>query len=178
MPAQMTAFVRAHLVQPTLLLRGMQNRIPGIAVSEEKSMKTTRIVSSFLAVAFALAATACSSPGSADGGKVIKSVKSSDMTITLSNSTGELKKGDNDLMVTFADDSGKPVDVGAASLNIHMAAMGAMAEMNNKATLTTTETPGRFRAQVNIEMSGTWEAQIKYQGAHGSGQASMSVQAR
>jgi hypothetical protein len=59
-----------------------------------------------------------------------------------------------------------------------MAAMGTMAEMNDKATLTTTDTPGKYRAQVNIEMAGTWEAQVKYQGAHGSGSVSMSVQAK
>ncbi|MEK7832332.1 MAG: FixH family protein, partial [Acidobacteriota bacterium] len=98
--------------------------------------------------------------------------------VTLSNSTGELKNGDNELMVTFTDAEGKPVDVGAALLNIHMAAMGAMAEMNNKATLTTTETPGKYRAHVNIEMKGTWEAQVKFQGAHGTGQTSMTVQAK
>jgi len=81
-------------------------------------------------------------------------------------------------MITFTDASGRPVDVGAASLNIHMAAMGTMAEMNDKARLTTTDTPGKYRAQVNIEMAGTWEAQVKYQDAHGSGQVSMSVQAK
>lgn len=141
-------------------------------------MKTTHIVSSILAVAIALAAAACSKSNSADGGKVIKSAKSSDMTATLSNSTGELKSGDNELMLTFTDAEGKSVDVGAASLNFHMAAMGAMAEMNNKATLTTTETPGKYRAQVNIEMKGTWEAQVRYQGTHGTGQTSMTVQAK
>ena len=141
-------------------------------------MKATRIVSSILAVALALIAAACSKSGSADGGKVIKSIKSSDLTVTLSNSTGEMKSGDNELMVTFTDAAGKSVDVGAASLNIHMAGMGTMAEMNNKATLTTTETPGKYRAQVKIEMAGTWEAQVKYQGAHGTGQTSMSVQAK
>jgi hypothetical protein len=112
------------------------------------------------------------------GENVIKSTKSGELTITLSNATGELKKGENDLMITFTDASGRPVDVGAASLNIHMAAMGTMAEMNDKAKLTTTDTPGKYRAQVNIEMAGTWEAQVKYQGAHGSGQVSMSVQAK
>ncbi|MDQ3011553.1 MAG: FixH family protein [Acidobacteriota bacterium] len=130
------------------------------------------------AITLALIAAACSKSGSADGGKIIKSAKSSDMTVTLSNSTGELKNGDNELMVTFTDAAGKPVDVGAASLNIHMAAMGTMAEMNNKATLTTTETPGKYHARVNIEMKGTWEAQVKYQGAHGTGQTSMTVQAK
>jgi YtkA-like protein len=110
--------------------------------------------------------------------KVIKSVKSGELTITLSSSTGELKNGENDLMITFFDGAGKPVDVGAASLNFHMAAMGSMAEMNDRATLTTTEIPGKYRAQVNIEMAGSWEAQIKYQGPHGSGRESMTVRAK
>ncbi|MGH9799034.1 MAG: FixH family protein [Blastocatellia bacterium] len=141
-------------------------------------MKTTRIVSSIFAVALALIAAACSKSGSSGGETIIKSAKAGDMTVTLSSPTGSLKSGDNDLMVTFTDAAGQPVDVGAASLNIHMAAMGAMAEMNNKAALTTTEAPGKYRAQVNIEMKGTWEAQVKYQGAHGSGQTSMTVQAK
>ena len=110
--------------------------------------------------------------------KVIKSVKSGELTITLSSSTGELKNGENDLMITFFDGAGKPVDVEAASLNFHMAAMGSMAEMNDRATLTTTEIPGKYRAQVNIEMAGSWEAQIKYQGPHGSGRESMTVRAK
>jgi len=141
-------------------------------------MSAKSIVLTAIATAFALSATACSKSGSSGEEKIIKSAKASDMTVTLSNSTGELKKGDNELMLSFADASGKPVDVGAASLNLHMAAMGTMAEMNNKATLTTTETPGKYRAQVHVEMKGTWEAQVKYQGAHGTGQTSMTVQAK
>lgn len=141
-------------------------------------MKTKSLVLSFLLFTTALIVTACSKPGSSGEDKIIKSAKSSEMTVTLSNASGELKKGDNELMITFADASGKPVDVGAASLNIHMAGMGTMAEMNNKAMLTTTETPGKYRAQVHIEMKGTWEAQVKYQGAHGTGQTSMTVQAK
>jgi hypothetical protein len=141
-------------------------------------MKAKSLALSFLAITLALVAAACSKTGSAEGGKVIKSSKSSDMTVTLSNSTGELKSGDNELMVTFTNAEGKPIDVGAASLNIHMAGMGTMAEMNDKATLTTTETPGKYHAKVNIEMKGSWEAQVKYQGAHGTGQTSMTVQAK
>ncbi len=121
---------------------------------------------------------ACRGAGPSEGGKIIKSTKSGDLTVALSSSTGELNNGENDLMITFTDPSGKPIEVGAASLNFHMAAMGTMAEMNDKATLTTTGAPGKYRAQVNIEMAGTWEAQVKYQGAHGVGQVSMSVQAK
>lgn len=137
-----------------------------------------KIVVALLFLAAVSLVAACRSAGTSGSDKVIKSTKSGDMTIGLSSATGELKNGENDLMITFADASGKPVDVGAASLNFHMAAMGSMAEMNDKATLTTTDTPGKYRAQVKIEMAGTWEAQVKYQGAHGTGQVSMSVQAK
>jgi hypothetical protein len=121
---------------------------------------------------------ACRGTAPSGGEKVIKSTKSNEMTVTLSSAAGALKSGENQLMVTFTDASDKPVDVGAVSLIFHMAGMGTMAEMNDKATLTTTETPGKYRAQVNVEMAGTWEAQIKYQGQHGTGQVSMSVQAK
>ncbi len=141
-------------------------------------MRTKTIVVTpilFIAISFA---AACRSADLSGGEQVIKSTKSGEMTVTLSSSGGELKNGENELMVTFTDASGKPVDVGAASLNFHMAAMGSMAEMNDRATLTTTDTPGKYRAKVNIEMAGTWEAQVKYQGQHGTGQVSLNVQAK
>ncbi len=144
---------------------------------EKTVMKPKFFIASILMFALTLFA-ACSKSPSPNQEKAIKSAKAGELTATLSSATGGLKKWDNELMLTFTDATGQPVDVGAASLNIHMAAMGTMAEMNNKAALTTTETPGKYRAQVNIEMGGTWEAQIKYQGAHGSGQASMTVQAK
>lgn len=141
-------------------------------------MKPKTIVVALAFLSALLFAAACRDTSSSGGDKVIKSAKSGDLTVTLSSATGQLKNGENELMVTFTDASGKLVDVGAASLNFHMAAMGSMAEMNDRATLTTTDTPGKFRAHVNIEMAGTWEAQVKYQGAHGAGQVSMSVQAK
>jgi len=101
------------------------------------------------------------------------------MTVTLASSTGEqLKNGENELTLVFTDASGKTVDVGAASLKFHMVAMGSMAEMNDGATLVTTDTPGRYRAQVTLEVAGTWEAMVAYQGPHGTGQATMSVNAK
>jgi hypothetical protein len=124
----------------------------------------------------ALVAGCSNQSPSSDG--VIKTAKAGDMTIYLASPTGNLKNGENDITLTFADEVGNPVDVGSASLAFHMPAMGAMAEMNNRATLTTTETPGRYRAQVNIEMPGTWEARIAYEGSRGKGQATMSVQAK
>ena len=141
-------------------------------------MKTKAVLATTALTLASLLVAACRNAAPSGEEKVIKSAKSGDMTITLSSPGGELRSGDNVVMLTFTDASGKPVDVGAASLNFHMAAMGPMAEMNDRATLTTTETPGKYRGQVNIEMAGTWEVQVKYQGAHGTGQTSMNVQAK
>jgi hypothetical protein len=81
-------------------------------------------------------------------------------------------------MLSFADASGKTVDVGAASLKFHMPAMGSMAEMNDVASLTTTNAAGKYRAKVNIEVDGTWEAIVSYEGLQGTGQARITVQAK
>lgn len=136
-----------------------------------------QIIPVLLILTIAVFVQACSS-GTSGSEQVIQSTKSGEMTVTLASTTGQLKHGDNDLIVSFADATGKPLDVGAASLNFHMAAMGTMAEMNDRATLTTTDTPGKYRGQVKLQMGGTWEAQIAYQGAQGTGKVSMNVQAR
>jgi nitrogen fixation protein FixH len=131
------------------------------------------------ALAIWVAALIAACGGSSSGeGKVIKSTNADGITIALLSPTGELRSGDNELTLSFTDASGKPVEMSAASLNFHMPAMGSMAEMNDQATLTTTSTPGKFHARVQIEMPGTWEAQINYQGPRGSGRATMTVIAK
>ena len=140
--------------------------------SEKAGMSATKLALVSLVIAAALAAAACAGNPSE---KTIKSTSSGDLTVTLSNSTGELRSGENELFISFRDASGKLIDVGAASLTFQMAGMGAMPEMNNKATLTTTEAPGKYRAKVEIEMAGTWEGVISYDGSHGKGQVRMTV---
>lgn len=145
-------------------------------------MKKTLIVSLVLA-AMALA-SACgsggtSSSGPATSGKEIKSGSAgNNLTATLSSPDGVLRKGKQTVTLKFTDQSGNPVDVGAASLNFHMPAMGTMAVMNNAATLTTTGTPGIYSGSVNLEMSGEWQAQIAYQGPAGTGKANIPVTAQ
>ncbi len=128
---------------------------------------------------FALTLAACGGgTGSSGSEKAIKSTQSGNLTITLASSDGQLKKGENDLLLSFTDASGKPVDAGAVSLKFHMPAMGSMAEMTDTASLTTTNTPGKYHAKVDIEVDGTWEAMISYQGPQGTGQVTMTVQAK
>ncbi|MGE3467251.1 MAG: FixH family protein [Pyrinomonadaceae bacterium] len=111
-------------------------------------------------------------------GKVIKSGQINNLTVSLSSESGKVKNGEQELMLAFTDASGKAVDVGAASLNFHMPAMGSMGAMNNAATLTTTGTPGVYRGKVKIEMTGGWEMQITYEGPAGKGKTSIPVTAQ
>lgn len=138
-------------------------------------MRIQNIVMNSTVAIVLLISVACTGARSSGGEKTIKSTRSSDTTITFSSATGEIKSGENEITLSFTGASGDPLDVPAASLKFHMPAMGAMAEMNDVATLTTTDTRGKFHARVNIELAGTWEAMISFQGPRGTEQATMSV---
>jgi hypothetical protein len=131
---------------------------------------------SFLALLLFIAA--CGSKKSVDTGKVIKSAPIGNLTVTLSSSSGQIKHGGDEFFLTFKDSSGTPVDVGAAALTFHMPQMASMAPMNDPATLTTTDTPGVYRANANIEVAGEWQTQVSYEGPAGKGQTSFSVTAQ
>ena len=112
-------------------------------------------------------------------GKVIKSAPAgNNLTVALATSDGVLKHGNTEFTLTFADSSGKPVDVGAVALVFHMPQMGTMAEMNDAATFTTTDTPGVYRGKADIEVAGEWQVRITYDGTKGRGQASFPVTAQ
>ena len=139
----------------------------------------------FIAIALAVVVvipSACGSRTGTDGsvpsGKVIKAAPVGNLTATLSNESGRLKHGDQELMISFTDSSGKPVDVGAVSLNFHLPQMGSMAAMNDAVTFTTTSTPGVYRGKVNLEGGGEWQVQLAYEGGAGKGKTTFSVTAQ
>ena len=139
-------------------------------------MKKLAIVLSLFGLVVVVAA--CGSK-TTDSGRVIKTAPAgNNLTVALATSDGVLKHGDSQFTLTFTDTSGNPVDVGAVALNFHMPQMGSMAAMNNAAKFTTTETPGVYRGNANIEMAGEWQAQITYDGPKGRGQASFPVTAQ
>ena len=139
----------------------------------------SKYILAFSLLALLLLVAACGSKtSSVDTGKVIKSAPIGNLTAALSSSSGQIKHGGDEFFVTFKDSSGKPMDVGAAALTFHMPQMASMAPMNDAATLTTTGTPGVYRAKANIEVAGEWQAQISYEGPAGKGQGSFSVTAQ
>lgn len=141
-------------------------------------MKKIFVFASVSALLVITAACGSKTDSPAQSGKAIASVKVNDLTATISNNTGQLKSGEQEVTLAFTDSAGKPVDVGAVSLNFHMPAMGSMAAMNNAVTFTTTATPGVYNGKVNIEMAGEWQGQLAYEGPAGKGKATFSVTAR
>jgi nitrogen fixation protein FixH len=133
-----------------------------------------------IVVALLVIAAACSSKTGSNvpTDTAIKTVTVESLTATLSNSTGKLKQGNQEVTLAFTDSSSKPVDVGAVSLNFHMPAMGGMAAMNDAVRFTTTDTPGVYHGKVNIGMAGEWQAQLAYEGAAGTGKTTFSVTAQ
>lgn len=135
-----------------------------------------------IALGVVVTAAACGSKMGTDGnvptGKVIKAAPMEKLTATLSNDSGVLKHGNHELTLSFTDGSGKPVDVGAVSLNFHMPQMGSMAAMNDSVQFTTTNTPGVYRGKVNLEGGGEWQAQLVYEGPAGKGKTIFSVTAQ
>jgi hypothetical protein len=144
-------------------------------------MKRSLIAIPFLLAVVVLLASACGSKPNTDAGqigKVIKAVPVGNLTATLSNESGALKHGNQELMLSFTDASGKTVDVGAVSLSFHMPQMGSMAAMTDSVTFTTTNTPGLYRGKVDVEVGGEWQAQLAFEGPAGKGKTTFIVTAQ
>src|SRR5438552_2209032 len=99
-----------------------------------------------------------------------------DLTVNLINREGGLRKGDNEAMIDFRDRSGQLVDVGTVNFKIDMNMAGM--QMHGGATIEPTNTAGRYRAKIKIDMSGDWNTKISFDGPLGKGETSFSLTAR
>ena len=132
-----------------------------------------------IGLAVLLAACGSSQQQGGSSGKVIKSAPAGNgLSVSLATSDGVLRHGDSEFTLTFADASGKPVDVDAVALTFHMPPMGTMAEMNDQATFTTTATPGVYNGKAQIQVAGEWQTKITYEGPAGRGQATFPITAQ
>jgi hypothetical protein len=148
-------------------------------LNEGDTMKKVAISLAVIGLAVLLGACSSSQQPAGSTGKVIKSAPAGNgLTLSLATSDGVLRHGNSQFTLTFADASGKPVDVGAVALTFHMPRMGTMAEMNEQATFTTTATPGVYNGKAQIEVAGEWQTKITYEGPAGRGQATFPVTAQ
>ena len=73
---------------------------------------------------------------------------------------GPPRTGSNELRIHVEDQAGKPVDDAQISVRWSMAAMGGMPAMQGSAPAESAG-PGRYRADVELEMNGTWQLEIE-----------------
>lgn len=141
-------------------------------------MKKLIIISALFSISILIAACGSGGGSSATSGKTVKTGTVNNLTITLATADGVIRNGANDFTLSFTDSSGKTVDVGAASVNFFMPAMGTMPAMNDAATLTTSGTPGVYNGKVKLEMAGEWQVQVAFEGGAGKGKTSFPIMAQ
>lgn len=141
-------------------------------------MQKLIIISTLLIISIFI--VACGSDGGslATSGKTVKTGTVNNLTVTLATTDGVIRNGANDFTLSFTDSSGKTVDVGTASVNFFMPAMGTMPAMNDAATLMTSGTPGVYKGKVKLEMAGEWQVQVAFEGASGKGKTSFPIMAQ
>ena len=132
-------------------------------------MKKSILIASVVTALIVVAVACTKTESNVSTGTVIKTVTVDSLSATLSNGTGQLKQGNQELTLAFTDSSGKAVEVGAVSLNFHMPAMGGMAAMNDAVTFTTTGTPGVYRGKVDVEVVGNGKDSLLMKGRRARG---------
>jgi Cu(I)/Ag(I) efflux system membrane protein CusA/SilA len=100
--------------------------------------------------------------------------KVKDLTVNFINPKDQLENAMNHILIEFRDSaSGELVDVGTVKFDLDMNMSGMV--MHNGATIEPTGTPGQYRATVKPAMGGDWIATLNYEGPHGEGSTSFSV---
>jgi len=96
-----------------------------------------------------------------------------DLSVKLFAPGGQLKNGDNDVLIEFRDSGGQLVDVGTVKFEANMNMPGM--QMHEPAKIQSTRTPGRYRAKIKVEMAGDWNAQLSYDGPHGHRETTITL---
>jgi Cu(I)/Ag(I) efflux system membrane protein CusA/SilA len=100
--------------------------------------------------------------------------KVKDLTVNFISPKGQLQNAMNDILIEFRDSASDGlVDVGTVKFDLDMNMPGMV--MHSGATIEPTGTPGQYRAKVKPDMTGDWTATLHYQGPHGEGTTSFSV---
>jgi Cu(I)/Ag(I) efflux system membrane protein CusA/SilA len=96
-----------------------------------------------------------------------------DLTANFIAREGQLRHGNNEVLIEFRNRNGQLVDVGNVKFDLNMNMPGM--QMHSGGSIERTNTPGRYRAKIKIDMSGDWNAQISFDGPRGQGQQSFSL---
>src|SRR5438477_345276 len=96
-----------------------------------------------------------------------------DLTVNFAGREGALRQSSNEVLIEFRDHNGQLVDVGNVKFDLDMNMPGM--QMHSGGKIERTNTPGRYRAKIKIDMSGDWSAKISFEGPHGKAERSFSL---
>jgi hypothetical protein len=99
-----------------------------------------------------------------------------DLTVQLSSPGGQLKNGDNDMLIEFRDSGGQLVDVGTVKFEANMNMPGM--QMHETAKIQSAGTPGRYRAKIKVGMAGDWAGKLSYDGPRRRGETTVTLSAK
>ena len=91
--------------------------------------------------------------------KTVQTQQAGDITVTVLSESGSIKNGANDFVLEFRK-GGQLVDVGTVDVAPVME-MPGMGPMMGTASVTPTDTPGRYRVSGGLTMAGLWKFNVK-----------------
>jgi len=120
-----------------------------------------------------MAASAGGACGGAPALTELQKVKAGMLDVVLLSPRDTLRHGTDDFVIEFRNASeGKLADVGAVRATASMPMAGS--PMFGSLTVTKTEVPGRYRADGEFSMAGTWRLAIEWDGPNGKGSVAFS----
>jgi AcrB/AcrD/AcrF family/YtkA-like len=93
-----------------------------------------------------------------------------ELTISL---YGDLRSGQSDVLIRFADATGQPKDVGEVKTDLSMNMTGMV--MHSGGDVTKTSTLGVYRTKLQPQMGGDWVVKLSWRGPSGEGQVEIPV---
>ena len=130
----------------------------------------TGIAAGALAAAMVAAVAGCG--GGSAGLTELQRVRSGALEVVVLSPRDSLRHGKDDFTIEFRSGDGSLVDVGdvRASANMPMPGM----PMFSSVTVRRADVPGRYRAEADFSMAGTWRLNVEWDGPKGKGAVAFS----
>jgi Cu(I)/Ag(I) efflux system membrane protein CusA/SilA len=105
-----------------------------------------------------------------DAGRVVETVRTGDLLITVSNAGGTLRQGANQFRIEFrSTQTSELVDVGEVQLGAAMTMPGMV--MTSPIAISRTGQAGVYEARGEYSMAGSWQMTLEWNGPAGRGSA-------
>ena len=132
------------------------------------------VIRTFGAVAVltaAVLAVACGGGSATDSGlKEVQRVTSGDLAVVLLSEDGVLNQGKDAFVIEFRRADGSLVDAGTVTTSANMPMPGMT--MPGNVQMEPSGVPGRYRANSDFGMAGTWQMKVDWNGPAGQGSVS------